>query len=49
MILPKVRPHPWRRLKTLASERDVTLVEISLWAAKKIKEKGGEPRVAFHS
>ena len=45
----KVRTHPWRRIKTLASERDVPLVEISLWAAKKIKEKGDEPRFAFHS
>ena len=43
----KVRPHPWRRLKTLGSERDVPLVGISLWAAKKIKEQGTYHRFAF--
>ena len=43
----KVRPHPWRRLKTIGSERDVPLVGISLWAAKRIKEQGSYHRFAF--
>ena len=43
----KVRPHPWRRLKTLGSERDVPLVGISLWAARRIKEQGTYHRFAF--
>jgi len=29
-----IRPHPWRRLKTLGSQRKVPLVGCSLWAAK---------------
>ena len=43
----KVRPHPWRRLKTLGSERDVPLVGISLWAARRIKEQGTYHSFAF--
>ena len=43
----KIRPHPWRRLKTIGSERDVPLVGISLWAAKRIKEQGTYHRFAF--
>ena len=33
-----VRPHPWRRLKTRGSERLVTLVGASLWAAKRLQQ-----------
>jgi integrase len=29
-----IRPHPWRRLKTIGSQRKVPLVNCSLWAAK---------------
>jgi len=29
-----IRPHPWRRLKTIGSQRKVPLVGCSLWAAK---------------
>ena len=43
----KVRPHPWRRLKTLGSQRNVPLVGISFWAAKRIKEQGTYQRFAF--
>ncbi len=32
-----VRPHPWRRLKTSSSQRQIPLVGASLWAAKRIK------------
>lgn len=31
-----VRPHPWRSLKTAASERSVPLVGEALWAARRI-------------
>ena len=30
-----IRPHPWRRLKTQSSEREVPLVGVSLWAAQR--------------
>jgi integrase/uncharacterized protein YcgL (UPF0745 family) len=33
-----VRPHPWRRLKTKGSERQVPLVGASLWAAKRLQQ-----------
>ena len=32
-----IKPHPWRRLKTNSSERQIPLVGASLWAAKRIK------------
>ncbi len=32
-----VRPHPWRRLKTSSSQRQIPLTGASLWAAKRIK------------
>ena len=32
----QIRPHPWRRLKTESSERNVPLVGVSLWAAQRI-------------
>ena len=31
-----VIPHPWRRLKTRGSQRDIPLVGASLWACKNI-------------
>ena len=33
-----IRPHPHRRLKTASSERKITLVDTSLWAAKRLKK-----------
>ena len=30
-----IRPHPWRRLKTPESQREIPLVGCSLWAAKR--------------
>ena len=33
----KVKPHPWRSLKTVGSEREVPLIGVSLWAASRIK------------
>ena len=35
-----IRIHPWRRLKTRSSERVVPLVGASLWAAKRLHQKG---------
>ena len=32
----RIRPHPWRKLKTASSERDVPLTGLALWAAQKI-------------
>ena len=32
-----IKPHPWRRLKTNSSQRQIPLVGASLWAAKRIK------------
>lgn len=37
-----VQCHPWRRLKTLSSTRQVPLVGASLWAAQRIKENANE-------
>ena len=33
-----LKPHKWRRLKTRGSQRQIPLVSLSLWAAKKIVE-----------
>jgi integrase len=34
----RIMPHPWRRLKTLSSAREVPLVNEALWAAQRIKD-----------
>jgi integrase len=34
----RVRPHPWRRLKTRGSHRDIPLVGASLWACERLLE-----------
>jgi len=36
-----IRTHSWRRLKTRSSERVVPLVGASLWAAKRLHQRGG--------
>ncbi len=33
-----LKPHPWRPLKTSASQRDIPLVGASLWAAQRLSE-----------
>ena len=33
-----IKPHPWRRLKTISSARKVPLIGASLWAAQRICE-----------
>ena len=43
----KVKPHPQRILKTVGSEREVPLIGISLWAAKRIKNNGSPFKFAF--
>lgn len=40
-----IQPHPWRRLKNDCTERKVPLVGTSLWAAKRIVEKGKSGQV----
>ena len=37
-----IREHPWRRLKTSSSNRDVPLVGAALWAAERIMEQPGQ-------
>tara|TARA_B110000008_G_C16709959_1_gene460396 strand:+ start:106 stop:480 length:375 start_codon:yes stop_codon:yes gene_type:complete len=33
-----IKPHPWRRLKTISSARPVPRIGASLWAAQRIRE-----------
>lgn len=42
-----VREHPWRRLKTSTSAREVPLVGASLWAAKRILSAATNSSFAF--
>jgi integrase len=42
-----LKPHPWRRLKTLGSERQIPLVGASLWAAKKALNQCTDTKFAF--
>ena len=42
-----LQPHSWRRLKTKASERQIPLVGLSLWAAQKIKDQQSDNPFAF--
>jgi integrase len=37
----RVSAHPWRRLKTKSSERVIPLIGASLWAAKRLHDRGG--------
>ena len=43
----RVRPHPWRRIKTKGSERDIPLEGIALWAAERILARGTLSPFAF--
>ncbi|MDA8676314.1 tyrosine-type recombinase/integrase [Alphaproteobacteria bacterium] len=47
--VPHVRliPHPWRRLKTKGSQRDIPLVGASLWACKSLLETDDDSIFAF--
>ncbi len=42
-----LKPHPWRRLKTEGSERQIPLVGASLWAAKRVFEQSPDNLFAF--
>ena len=42
-----VQPHPWRSLKTAASERKIPLVGASLWAAQRIAGQATDPVFSF--
>ena len=43
----RIQPHPWRRLKTKGSARDVPLVGSSLWAAQRIIQNSDDGGIAF--
>ena len=43
----RVQPHPWRKLKTAGSERDVPLVGVSLWAAQRLLDAYPDSGYAF--
>jgi len=47
--IPHIRliPHPWRRLKTKASERYIPLTKESEWACKRILEHNNDSIYAF--
>ena len=42
-----VQPHPWRPLKTLASERKIPLVGASFWAAERVLSQTNNTNFAF--
>ncbi|WP_407497037.1 DUF6538 domain-containing protein, partial [Pseudooceanicola sp. MF1-13] len=46
-IVARVRPHPWRRLKTKGSERDVPLEGMAAWAAKRVLAQPSDTKFAF--
>ena len=46
-IVLHIRPHPWRRLKTKGSERNVPLFGAAAWAAKRITSTRSSGELAF--
>jgi integrase len=46
-LVARVRPHPWRRLKTKGSERDIPLEGEARWAAERILEQTTTSEFAF--
>ena len=38
-----LKPHPWRRLKTKGSSRQIPLVGVSLWAARRVVSSSQSP------
>ena len=42
-----VREHPWRRLKTSSSAREIPLVGSALWAARRIHASANDSKFAF--
>lgn len=46
-LFARIRPHPWRRLKTKGSERDVPLEGAARWAAERILAQKTSSDFAF--
>lgn len=46
-LFARIRPHPWRRLKTRGSERDVPLEGEARWAAERVLAQQAKSEVAF--
>lgn len=46
-VTARVRPHPWRRLKTKGSERDVPLEGQARWAALRVLASTADSKFAF--
>ncbi len=46
-LFARVQPHPWRRLKTKGSERDVPLEGEARWAAERILDQQTTSQFAF--
>ena len=46
-LCARIRPHPWRRLKTRGSERDVPLEGQARWAAERILAQKSSSEFAF--
>ncbi|MDF3383536.1 MULTISPECIES: DUF6538 domain-containing protein [Sulfitobacter] len=46
-LFVRVRPHPWRRLKTKGSERDIPLEGEARWAAERILDQQTPSQFAF--
>ena len=46
-LFARIRPHPWRRLKTKGSERDVPLEGAARWAAERILDQQPVSQFAF--
>lgn len=46
-LVARIQPHPWRRLKTKGSERDVPLAGEALWAAERILVQRIPSKFAF--
>ena len=42
-----LKPHPWRRLKTPGSKREIPLVGASLWAARRVLNQINDNPFAF--
>ncbi len=43
----RVSPHPWRRLKTAGSKRDIPLVGSAFWAAQRLRQNADDSGFAF--
>jgi len=49
ILCVRIKPHPWRSLKTASSERVIPLVGSAEWAAKRILEQSHNTEFAFPS